>query len=141
MNKSPSLLKILAIDYTAFQAWLFPVVIWILYFINRAENTAVLVNIWIATTLAALAILIWRIQLIYSVFGDGVEIEATIHNKFFFRGRGRVEYIYTYQGVKYISSNRVLGTKKTRALAVGAQTVVLVDRDHAKRAFIRDLYT
>lgn len=145
MNKQPSLLKIVTIDYAALLGWLFPVVMWGIYIVlivldNVKTNDFTLPIIFAAITVVALAVLVWRIQVFNTVFSDGVETTATINNVSFFRDRGRVDYVYTHQGQKYASGNAIHKVKQTLALKVGEQVVLMVDRNNPKRAFIRDLY-
>ena len=126
MNKQPSLLKIVTIDYAALLGWLFPVVMWGIYIVlivlgNVKTNDFTLPIIFAVITVVALAILIWRIQIFNTVFSDGIETTATINNISFFRDRGRVEYVYTHQGQKYASGNAIHKVKQTLALKVGEQ--------------------
>ena len=145
MNRQPSLLKIITIDYIAFLGWLFPVVMWGIYIAlivlgNIKANDFTLPIIFAVISVVALAILMWRIQVFNTVFSDGIETTATINNVSFFRDRGRVDYVHTYQGQKYVSGNAIHKVKQTLALKVGEQVVLMVDRNNPKRAFIRDLY-
>ena len=145
MNRQPSLLKIITIDYIAFLGWLFPVVMWGIYIAlivlgNIKANDFTLPIIFAVISVVALAILMWRIQVFNTVFSDGIETTATINNVSFFRDRGRVDYVHTYQGQKYVSGNAIHKVKQTLALKVGEQVVLMVDRNNSKRAFIRDLY-
>ena len=145
MNRQPSLLKIITIDYIAFLGWLFPVVMWGMYVVlivlgNVKINDLTLPVTFAVITVVALAILIWRIQVFNTIFSDGIETTATINNVSFFRDRGRVDYVYTYQGQKYVSGNAIHKVKQTLALKAGEQVVLMVDRNNPKRAFIRNLY-
>jgi hypothetical protein len=87
-----------------------------------------------------LILLVWRVSIINAVFAAGHEAEATITGTSFFRGRGRIEYTYLFQGSHYNSGNAVQETKATNAVQVGNKVIVLVDPNRPKRAFIRDLY-
>jgi hypothetical protein len=145
MNKQPSLIKILTIDYAAFLGWLVPVAMWGLYiglviFENVESDDFTLPMIFAAITIVALVVLVWRIQVFNTVFNDGIEATATISNVSFFRDRGRVDYVYTHQGQKYAGGNAILKVRQTRALQVGEQVIVVIDRNNPRRAFIRDLY-
>jgi hypothetical protein len=51
-----------------------------------------------------------------------------------------VDYVYIHQGNRYVSSNAIHKVQQTRALRIGDQVVVMVDRNDPQRAFIRDLY-
>ena len=144
-NNQPSLLKIVTIDYATFLGWLIPVVVWGIYIVliilgNVQTDDFTLPITFFGMTVAALAILIWRIQIFNTVFSDGIEITATISNVSFFRDRGRVEYVYFHQGEKYASGNAIHKVKQTLALKVGEQVVLMVDRNNPKRTFIRDLF-
>lgn len=145
MNKQPSLIKIIAIDYIAFLGWLFPVVMWGIYIVllilgNVKPNDFTLPIIYAVITIVALVVIIWRIQVFNTVFSDGIEATATINNVSFFRDRGRVDYLYIYQGQKYVSGNAIHKVKQTQSLKVGEQVIVMIHRNNPKRAFIRDLY-
>lgn len=145
MNRQPSFLKIIMIDYAALLGWLFPTVAWGIYILllalgNTKTSDYSLLIIFASITVLALVVLVWRVQVINTVFSDGIESTATIRNVSFFRDRGRVDYIYTYQGQKYASGNAVHKVKQTQALKVGDPVVVVIDRNNPKRAFIRDLY-
>lgn len=91
-------------------------------------------------SLAAVVLLLWRISIFTAVFNDGLDTPATISQVNFFRDRGRISYVYTFQGQKYRSGNAVMKTKLTRNYQVGDEVMVLVDRSKPKRAFVRDLY-
>lgn len=145
MNKHPSLIKITTIDYIACLAFLFPVIFWGLYIVliileKVTITDFILPIIFSVITIFAFVVLVWRIQVFNTVFDDGLESTATISSISFFRDRGRVDYVYSYQGQKYISGNAILKVKRTQALQIGEQVIVIVDRNNPKRAFIRDLY-
>lgn len=145
MHRQPSLLKIITIDYAAFLGWLLPTVMWVMYiflWVSGKTKTGdfILPVVFSVITVIALAVLFWRIQVFHTVFSDGIEAAATISNVSFFRDRGRVEYVYPYQGQKIIGGNAVLKVNRTQAYKIGEQVVVMVDRNMPKRAFIRDLY-
>lgn len=145
MIRQVSLTKVLTIDYLAMLGWLFPVITWGLYFLlvftNRvAAGLSILLIIFILITILSALLLFWRMHIFYTVFGDGQETNATINNITFFRDRGRVDYVYNFQGQRYAAYNAVQKVKQTRALNIGDMVVVLVDPGNPKRAFIRDLY-
>jgi len=145
MNKQPSLIKIMTVDYAAFLAFTFPVIMWGLYIAlvvlqNVKMTDLVLPAIFTAITIISIGIMAWRIQVFNAIFNDGIEMPATISNVSFFRDRGRVDYVYTYQGQKHTAGNAVHKVKQTQALQVGEQVIVMVDRNNPKRAYIRDLY-
>jgi low affinity Fe/Cu permease len=147
MEKRPSLIKIITVDYAAFLAFIFPIVMWGMYIVLRVLDNEPkpslfsLPVIFGIITIVAIIVVVWRIQLINSVFSDGIESMAKLDNVFFYRDRGKLEYIYIYMGEKYRSSNAVQKCKYTRDLQIGSEMVVMVDRNHPKRAYLRDLYS
>lgn len=83
---------------------------------------------------------LWRFSLISGVFGSGIEVDGHVTRVSFFRGRGRVYYLYNFQGERYESSNAVQQNKYTRHLEIGLPVKVIVDREKPKKAFIKQLY-
>ncbi len=145
MNHQPSILIILIIDYLAFVAALFPLVTWCFYlimlFLGEITFTELLLPIVFGViTVAALVVIAWRIQMINTIFSDGIEAQATISSINFYRDRSRVDYVYTYQNQKYSCVNAVHKVSQTRTLYIGQSVTVLVDRNDPKKAIIRDLY-
>jgi hypothetical protein len=145
MNLQPSFGKIVTIDYAAFSAFLFPPVMWGVYLFflilqsGKTTNFIFLVTN-LVVTIISIPVLFWRIHLINTIFDDGIQTRATISDIYFYRDRGRIEYIYTYLGQEYTSGNSVHRAKPTRAIKIGDQVTVMVDRNKPKRAYIRDLY-
>ena len=145
MEKRPTIFKIITIDYAAFMAALFPIVFWGMYLLllalkNNPADLRTYPAIASVVTIISILVLIWRIRLFFTIFGDGLEASATISNVSFYRDRGRVNYVYTHQGQKYASGNLVHKVKQTRLIEVGDEVIVMVDRNKPKRAYIRDLY-
>jgi hypothetical protein len=145
MDKRPSIFKIIIIDYAAFTAALFPIVMWGIYLMLLAMQEIQITNlaypaIAAGITFVSILVLIWKIRQISMLFEDGLEVPATISNVFFFRDRGRVDYTFTYNGQKYITGNALHKVKQTSELGVGDTVTVLIDRNNPKRACIRDLY-
>jgi len=144
-SKIASTLHIIQIDYMALLGFLFPfgmwgfyLVLWILGNIDPSDLTLPIIFAFI--TLLSVMVLIWRVQTINNIFADGLEAVATINNISFFRDRGRVDYVYTFQGQKYVGGNAIHKVKKTQSLQIGEQVIVMVDRNNPKQAYIRDLY-
>jgi hypothetical protein len=145
MIKQPSAIKIITIDYIAFLAFLLPVIFWVVYAAMLVlRNVALRDPVFPATiaiiSVIAIGVVGWRIRLIGSIFNDGIEVPATIASISFFRDRGRIDYTYSHMGQKYLSGNAIHKVKRTEALTVGQQVIVMIDRNNPKRAFIRDLY-
>lgn len=144
MERRASIARIIANDYTTFNAFMFQAVLVLIYAVLvflRAESADFFGYTAAVIILAALVIGLWRIRLIASVIVDGIATPAKINSVYFFRDRGRVEYVYTYAGRRYECSNALHRTRQTASLAVGDAITVMVDRDTPQRAFIFELYT
>lgn len=144
MNRQVSLARIVSTDYVSSVALLFPLVIWGMYLAFLFLDPGVVadfISFAGAATILGLIVLLWRVRSMQGILRDGLEEAATISGTGFWRGRGRLEYIYLHQGEKYESGNAVQKNKRTQTLQVGDQVVVLVDRNNPKRALLRDLYT
>jgi hypothetical protein len=142
-NQSPSLFRVISTDYPSYLSVLFPIVFGgcTLYFF-ATENDASRLFLFLATgvTVIGVPILIQRYRTISSVFANGIQTMGVVNSVGFFRGRGRVEYTYTFQGEKQTSSNAINRNSRTRNLRVGQSVKVLVDPDNPKRAFIQEIY-
>lgn len=130
-------------DYWAFLAAIFPFVFWGFYLYDRfavkSESQNLLYGALIVTGIS-LAVFAWRYLSILSFYGGGVETQATVNRVGFFRDRGSIAYIYTFEGQKYLCQNTVMKTGRTKSYRIGEEITVLVDRNNPKRAIIRDLY-
>src|SRR5574340_191515 len=145
MNRQISLKKVLLNDYIAFNALLWPIGLLVGYFLyyifnEGIDNATEVLIIFILIAILAVVVLVWRISIFNSVFNDGLETTATIKNASFFRGRGRINYNYTFLGQEYRGGNAVMRTKLSSGYQPGDQVILLVDRSKPKRAFLRDLY-
>jgi hypothetical protein len=144
MTEKPSVLRILRTDYLASMTVLAPLVLWgmaIFFPIFGQTDSAFFVSLAGAVTVIALPVLLWRVSVISSTLINGIDVAGVISGAGFFRGRGRITYIYSYQGEKLKCSNAVQQNKQTNALAVGSSVTVILDPNNPKRAFIRELYT
>jgi hypothetical protein len=143
IKQRPSLFNVVRNDYGAFMAFLFPVILWG-YFIYTTfaqppvENTLLYYGLGI--TAVFVPILLWRIFFFIKIFNTGVETSAMIQEIGFFRGRGRVNYIYTHQDTRYSSSNTIRQTSRTKDISINQEVTVLVDPNNPKRAIIKQLY-
>ena len=104
------------------------------------ERPTLTLPLAIVAAVIGVPVLVRRYQTISSVFEDGTEAQGTVTSLSFFRGRGRVQYSYTFQGEKQSSDNAINKNGRTRKLRVGQKVTVLVDRNNPKQAFIRDIY-
>lgn len=143
MNRSPSPFRIIRTDYLASLGALFPLVAWAMALVTRffdPQAAAFFLRFAPAVTAAGLVVVAWRVWTIRSVVGGGTEVPGVITGAGFFRGRGRVEYVYTYRGDKFQGGNSVQASSAARALVPGREVAVMVDPLRPKRAFVRDLY-
>lgn len=142
-KQSPSLFRVISTDYSSYLSVLFPIVFgsFTAYFFATENNSSQLfLFLAIGATVIGIPILIQRYRTISSVFTNGTETKGIITSIGFFRGRGRVEYSYTFQGEKLTSSNAINRNGRTRNLRVGQAVKVFVDPDNPKQAFIQEIY-
>jgi hypothetical protein len=138
-----SFVKVAWTDYAASLGLLAPVTLLlvtvIVYFFGEGIE-----SIWLYMTIGVCAVgpllSLWRYSLISGILGSGIEVEGHVTRVSFFRGRGRVYYLYTFQGERYESSNAIQQNKYTRSLEIGLPVKVMVDRENPKKAFIKQLY-
>ena len=144
MIKTPTLVRIIQNDYIAHMAFLFPIVFWGMYLFftvfRPGESADFFLYAAPIATVVAGGVLLWRYRTITRVFSDGLEVPGIVSNVGFFRGRGRIECTYTYQGQKLVGGNALHETKRSREFGQGTEATLVVDRNNPKRAFIRDLY-
>lgn len=144
MNPSrPSISRILWVDYGAFIGAITPlatIAVGLLLLFTQPDGLTFAPWLMLAGVVIGGAVLLWRYRLISSVFEEGEAVSGAITNVSFFRDRGRVEYVYTYQGQKLVSGNAVHRVRQSEALTQGQTVTVLVDRSNPKRAFVRELY-
>jgi hypothetical protein len=154
--KTPSLFRIITIDYGSFLAVASPIVVWILLAalsifgvlpdlrwgrdpIGR-EGIPLFLSMATVVTALALPLFSWRVGIIWSTLLRGTEVPGQIVSVFFFRDRGRVEYTYEFQGQAFRRGNGIMKTRQTEILETNSRIVLAVDPEYPKRAFIRDLY-
>jgi len=141
---TPSLTRVIWNDFSAFLStgmgfFLLLFGIWDLLTSTRIVQSFLWFNIGIPV--AAFLFTLYRFLQIRGVFMDGQSTQGEVSEVRFFRGRGIIRYVYTINGEKYLSGNRVQLTRETRNYRVGDPVTLMVDRNQPKRAFIRDLYS
>ena len=143
MIETPKPWRIIWTDYTAFMAFLLPVVfggICLVLWIMGEDIDRVFAYVALALGVAGVLLLAWRLQAVTSVFREGIELPAVVSGVGFFRDRGTVACTYTYQGQKYESENTVLRTGRAKALVQGQRVTAVVNAAHPAAAFIKELY-
>ncbi len=142
-SQRPSLFRVISTDYPSFLSVLFPIVFGgfsIYFFFAGNDAYRLFLPLAMIVTVIGVPVLVRRYRTISSVFVDGTEAKGIVTGLSFFRGRGRVQYSYTFQGEKQSSDNAINKNGRTRKLRVGQNVTVLVDRNNPKQAFIRDIY-
>jgi hypothetical protein len=142
-SRRPSLLRVISTDYSSFLSVLFPIVFGgfsIYFFFSRNDAFQLFLLLAMGVSIIGVPVLVQRYRVISSVFENGLEAKGVLTGLSFFRGRGRVQYSYTFQGEKQTSDNAINKNGRTRKLRVGQTVTVLVDRNNPKRAFIREIY-
>ena len=143
MRQLPSAFRIIQVDYLASLGVDLPLAMWGLALVGRffdPETASFFGLIAAPVTLAGLLLIAWRIWTIRSVFGGGTGVPGVVSSLAFFRGRGRIRYVYTYRGKKYEGSNALQSNHLARALAPGQDVTVMLDSGNPRRAFVRELY-
>ena len=114
--------------------------VFLIFQILRFESPSGAIYVALTLSIVALAIIIWRYQLIISRFSQGSPVPATITEIWFFRGRGRINYTFTYRGHEFITGDDVVPTRNSRSLRTGDRVTVMLDPDNPERAIISDIY-
>ena len=148
-SKSPSIWRIIQVDYISLLSVLFPLLFWGLYvwfdvlpILASAEGgrDASFLTVAAVTTAVGLLVFAARLYAIFTVYWNGIEVPGRIENVWFYRDRGRVEYTYTYLGKIYKRGTAIHRIRRTRELEIDQAVTLLVDRGNPRRALIRDLY-
>jgi hypothetical protein len=142
-SRGPSPFRVISTDYPSFLSVLFPIVFGgfsIYFFFTRNDAFQLFLLLAIGATVVGVPVLVQRYRVISSVFADGSEAKGVVTGLSFFRGRGRVEYSYTFKGEKQVSANAINKNSRTRKLRVGEAVTVIVDPNNPKRAFIQEIY-
>jgi hypothetical protein len=147
-----SLKRILWTDYPAFYASLVPLVAWTVVLawvpdwrgegpIIHPEARPFFLTLAILATAGGLIVLAYRLWLLYTTFGRGVELRGKISKIEHRRDHGRIECVYIYEQKEYFSMSTVHRNSQTKDLKAGTPIMLVVDHSKPSRAFIRDLYT
>jgi hypothetical protein len=149
--RKPSLRRRSWTDYPAFYASQIPVVSWIVLLawlpdwrgdgpiISLTARPYFLVLAALAT-IGGLIVLLWRIWLVFKLFGKGIQIRGKISSVEIRRDHGWVEICYIFDHKEYTSRTEVHRNAQTKSLKAGDLVVLVVNRSNPRQAFIRDLY-
>lgn len=142
-NKRASVLKVIWVDTWAMFAAIFSLVapaiyIYDMFFAKQSMNNLGWVMLGILVlSLFGLAV---RVISILSLCNSGLETKAIITEIGFFRDRGYIKFLYTFQGQKHISAQSVMKNKITTQYRNGQEVNIVVDRENAKKAIITNLF-
>jgi len=142
-EKQPSILKIVWVDTWALFAAIFTLVAPGIYIYNMffaEQPTDNLGCIMLGILVLSLLGLTIRVISVLSLCNAGLEAKATITEIGFFRDRGYIKFLYTYQGQKFVGSQTVMKNKITTQYRNGQEVNIVVDRENAKKAIITDLF-
>lgn len=142
-NNQASFWKVAWTDYAASLGMLAPVtvlLVTVIMFLFGEGIDTLWLYVTIGVCLAGPLLSLWRYSLIAGVLGEGIEVDGHVTRISFFRGRGRVYYLYSFQGERYEGSNAIQQNRYTRKLEIGLPVKVVVDREKPKKAFIKQLY-
>lgn len=81
-----------------------------------------------------------RFSLLRRILAAGLDVEATIVDLRFDRGRGRVQYRYAWDGRTYVDGHAIMESKDARSLQPGGLLRVAVDPRRPSRAVPIDLF-
>lgn len=139
----PSLFRIIQTDYTSFFCVVFLVMLWGFFAFDLGTQGEVSTSYSFTVTVLSffgLLVFIWRYSTFLTIYNQGYEEEATISAIGFFRGRGKVSYVYHFRGEKYISSNTIMKNSRTKHIRVGDRVTIFVNNNNPKKAFIPKLF-
>lgn len=151
-----SIVRLIWIDYPAYNAALFPVVLWgitgllVLLDYRTASrltvertisgSTQALFYIAILMSLVCIPLILIRLRLFWRIWREGLEIQGKITQTLFQRDRGQI--FFTYQHKNYVYNARIVvhKTKMTTALKKDQPVALVILPQDPKQVFIRDFY-
>lgn len=142
-EKHPSILKIIWVDTWAMMAAIFALVAPGIYIYDAFFAESPIANLgWFMFGILFLSLigLALRVISIISLCNAGLDAKATITEIGFFRDRGYIKFLYTYQGQKYVGTQHVMKNKITTQYHNGQEVNIVVDRGNEKKAIITDLF-
>lgn len=148
-KSSPSILRIIQVDYLAHLALVFlliiagiTVVLQILQVLAGGGNqTAGFLPLAAANVIMALLLIGFRVYAVLTVFWNGVETPGVVMSVTPMRDRITLEYGYTWKGEQLVRELVVAKDARVSALTAGQDVTILVDRSEPRRVLIRDLFT
>jgi len=145
MKRLPSFFQILKGDSLSVLPLIVIFFLWFYYVLNRLIPAAVPPGpnfLWIAAsiTVVGVVVIVWRYFYIRSLFEDGIEVIGIITSINIMGDRGRLDYLYAYQGHRYTGWVPIYFGKYYSELRPGSELKIIVDRNYPKRSFVRDFF-
>lgn len=151
-----SLSRILWLDYPAFNAVLFPVVLWAITGILAALDyrgltqtdqagtisgtTQAIFYVALFLSLICVPLVILRWKIFWSIWREGIEVPGKITQTVFLRDRGQIYFTYRYKEYEYKARIVVHKTRKTMAVKKEDKVMLVISPNDPKQVFIRDFY-
>ncbi|NMB54565.1 MAG: DUF3592 domain-containing protein [Leptolinea sp.] len=139
----PSFIRTGLNDYVTYVCLVFPAICCVVIlanFVFTSAGTMLLLFVLVLTSLITTLIAGIRFISILKIFHDNQEVMGVISRIDFYRDRGRVEFVYIYQGAKFTSGLSIMKNRRTAGYQPGDEVFVLVDRNNPRKALIKDLY-
>ena len=118
-------------------------IVWIIYlafpFIEKG-NEPLPTALPIAATVMFLGILIWRFRRLARLFSNGRHARGQITRISIFRDRGRLEFVFDYNGSTVASWMPVHKSRAVAALTPGDAVDILFDPADPRRAIVRQIF-
>lgn len=163
MNKKNfklSILRILWNDYPAFNAILFPVVLWVITGLlavidyravwrqgstgTISGSTQAVFYIAILLSLICIPLVLLRLKIFWTIWRGGLEIPGKITQTLFQRDRGQIFFTYRYKEnekeYEYKARIVVHKNRMTKTLEKDQKVTLVILPKDPKQVFIRDLY-
>lgn len=151
-----SLSRILWLDYPAFNAVLFPVVLWVItgflaIFDYRglgqtdqagafSGTTQALFYVALFLSLICVPLVILRLKIFWAIWKEGIEVPGKITQTVFLRDRGQIYFTYRHKQYEYKARIVVHKTRQSTAVKKEDQVILVISPKDPKQVFIRDFY-
>jgi hypothetical protein len=151
-----SLGRILWLDYPAFNAILFPVILWVITGIlavldyrgfgqqdeagTITGTTQALFYVALFLSLICIPLVILRLKIFWSIWKEGIEIPGKITQTVFLRDRGQIYFTYRYKEYDYKARIVVHKTRQTTLVKKDEKVILVISPKDPKQVFIRDFY-
>lgn len=130
-------------DFTLTLVILVPMFIWGIYLLILvvAGGSSWFFYLSLAATLASPFFMAWRLRQVRRLVEEGERITGKITKVYFDGDRGRIQYVYSYNGDEYKGSAAIHKNDLTRAFQDGQPVDLVLLSDRPERSFLIDLYT